>query len=58
MKITSEMPVGIFRQFFPAVPHQNVTLTEENIDAMRTLARDWDVPVLAHIYPCYIPSRI
>jgi hypothetical protein len=46
MTITSEMPVEFFRQFLPAVQRQRVTLSEQNIDAMRSLARDWDVPSL------------
>jgi hypothetical protein len=47
MGITSEMPLEFFREFLPAVQGQRIALTERNIDAMRTLARDWEVAALA-----------
>jgi hypothetical protein len=40
------MPVEFFRQFLPAVQRQTVTLCEQNIEAMKLLARDWEVPSL------------
>jgi hypothetical protein len=46
MNITGDVPVASFKNFLPAVQRGKYVITSENVEVMRTLAEQWEVPAL------------